>query len=268
MAQVAVRQFAGDIRFWEHGTGGVRTPVIPEPTDPQGNQPVECNALSFSYEAGDEISVVSKRRDSRYNQPIYTDTLPGTTSVSATLLEIPPIILARILYGSAANATVSAGSVTDASHTITSTALPYQLPHRLIKASPAPVFEKVATPSNIVLVEGTDYNLDVRRGQITFLSGGAVADDDVIEATYEYDAHVSIHIEGGAVPTKSFAITGDMQDRISGENGELRIPEARLTVDGEVDWLSSEPIQAVLAGACVVADGETAAYTFTVYSAP
>ncbi len=263
MAQVAVRQFAGDIRFWEFGTGAVRVPVILEPADPQRNQPVECNALSFSYEAGDEINVVSKRRDARYNQPIYTDTLPGTTSVSATLLEIPPIILARILYGSASSATVTSGTVTEAVHEVTTVATPFQLPHRMLTGTP--VFEKVGTP-NTALVAGTDYKVDLRRGQITWVSGVVTAGDD-IEVTYSYDAHVSITIEGGAVPTKSFYITGDMQDRISGKNGELRIPEARLTVDGEVDWLSSEPIQAVLTGACVVADGESAPYTFTEYGA-
>ncbi len=264
MAQVAVRQFAGDIRFWEFGTGAVRVPVILEPADPQRNQPVECNALTFGYEAGDDISVVSKRRDARYNQPIHTETLPGTTSVSATLLEIPPIILARILYGSASSATVSSGTVTEAVHEVTTVATPFQLPHRLLTGTP--VLEKVGTPSNTALVAGTDYKIDLRRGQITWVSSVVAAGDD-IEITYTYDAHVATTILGGAVPTKSFYITGDMQDRISGKNGELRIPEARLTVDGEVDWLSSEPIQAVLTGACVVADGEAAAYTFVEYGA-
>lgn len=265
MAQVAVRQFAGDIRFWEFGAGRTRVPVILEPNDPQGNQPIECDALSFSYEAGDEVNIVSKRRDARYNQPVYTDTLPGTTSMSATLLEIPPIILARILYGSSSTATVAAGSVTDATHVIANAAVPFQLPHRMLLDTPAPVFEKIATPTNIALVEGTDYRIDLRRGQITWI-GAQIEDGDEITESYSYGAHVSVTILGGSVPTKSFFITGDMQDRISGKNGELRIPEARLTVDGEVDWLSAEPIQAVLTGPCVVADGEPAPYTFVEYS--
>ena len=95
MAKPAIRQFAGDIRFWEVQNDGSRLPVIPEATDPDGNQPVETNALSFSYEPGDEQKIVSKRRDSRYNQPVHSETLPGTTSMSATLLELPPIMLAR-----------------------------------------------------------------------------------------------------------------------------------------------------------------------------
>ena len=58
-----------------------------------------------------------------------------------------------------------------------------------------------------------------------------------------------------------------MEDRISHENGELRIPEASLTVDGDVDWLSAEPIQATLTGDVLVANGESAPYTFTTYVA-
>ena len=265
MAKPAIRQLAGDIRFWEVQTNGSRLPVIPEANDPDGNQPVETNALSFSYEAGDEISVVSKRRDARYNQPIHSDQLPGTTNVSATLLELPPLILARILFGSGTGATVAAGSVTEGTETITVARLgvPLQLAYRLASSL---VVKKGAT----TLVEGTDYTVSaagLRRGQFMPVAGGAIEADDELDVAYSYAAQVSVKILGGATPTKKFYITGDMQDRITGENGELRIPEVSLSVDGDVDWLSSEPIQAVMTGTAVVADGEEAPYTFTTYKA-
>src|SRR5690606_22591003 len=113
MATPAVRQFAGDIRFWEKQPDSSLVAVIPEAADSTGNQPIETNALTFSYEAGAEVKVVSKRRDARYNQPIHSETLPGTTGVSATLLELPPLILARILFGEGSTATIASGSVTD-----------------------------------------------------------------------------------------------------------------------------------------------------------
>lgn len=261
--QPAVRQFAGDIRFWEIGAAGARVPVIPEPTDPTGNQPIETNSLVFGYEAGDEISVVSKRRDSRYNQPIHTETLPGSTTVTATLLEIPPLILARMLFGEGTTATVNAGAAEDVEHTIATAGVPYQLPHRMLLASPTPTVEKgVAT-----LVAGTDYNIDLRRGLLIPIAGGAIADGDELVLNYSYAAHVSTKIDGGATPTKSFYVDGDMQDRISGDNGELRIPQVNLSVDGDVDWLSAEPIQVTLTGTAVVAAGEDAPYTFEAYKA-
>ena len=89
MAQPKVRKFAGDLRFWEHGANGARIPVIPEPADKFGNQPLEQSSLTFSYEAGDSVEIKSKRRDARYQQIIHKDSNPGVTSVSITALEVP-----------------------------------------------------------------------------------------------------------------------------------------------------------------------------------
>jgi hypothetical protein len=262
MAKATVRQYSGDIRMWRKAADGSLIAVIPEPADSQGNQPIEVNAKTFSYEAGDEIKVVSKRNGSLYNQPIYTDTLPGTTSLSLNLLEIPPAIMARILYGTASDTSVVEGSVTDEVVTVADLAQPVQLPHRFIKATPAPVFTKGATP----LVAGTDYTLDARRGQFTAIAGGALVKGDAVKCSYSYDAVDATRILGGATPTESFYVTGDMQDRVSGEWGELEVFEARLTVDGEVDWLASEPISPTLAGPLVVPSGAPAPYVFTSYA--
>jgi len=262
MATPAVRQFAGDIRFWEIGAGGARKPVIPEPTDPTGNQPIETNSLVFGYEAGDEVNVVSKRRGARYNQPIHSETQPGTTNVTTTLLEVPPLILARMLFGEGTSGVVSAGAVSAVAHTVAVAGVPYQLPHRMLLASPAPVVSKDGDP----LTAGTDYVIDLRRGQLIAKSN-EITDGTELAISYSYGAHVSTKIEGGATPTKSFYIDGDMEDRISGENGELRIPQANLTTDGDVDWLSAEPIQVTLTGPVIVAAGETAPYTFETYRA-
>lgn len=258
-----VRQFAGDIRLWEEQANGQRIPVITDPTDLSGNQPIESSALTFSYEAGDEVKVVSKRRGARYNQPIHSEAQPGTTSVALTVLELPPLILARILYGEGTGATLAAGSVTDQALAIPTKDVPLQLPHRLLKTTPAPVVKNGAT----TLVAGTDYAIDYRRGQIVIKAAAVTVNDPDVTISYSYDAQVSTSIVGGATPTKRFYLTGDMEDRISGENGELRVPQVNLTVDGDVDWFSAEPIQATLTGDAVVAAGETAPYTFVAYKA-
>ncbi|MDG9765589.1 hypothetical protein N7585_23340, partial [Stenotrophomonas sp. GD04064] len=112
MAQPKVRKFAGDLRFWEHGANGARVPVIPEPADKFGNQPLEQSSLTFSYEAGDSVEIKSKRRDARYQQIIHKDSNPGVTSVSITALEVPPAILARMLYGTLVATQVAAGTAT------------------------------------------------------------------------------------------------------------------------------------------------------------
>lgn len=263
MAKPAIRQFAGDIRFWELDDDGTPIPVIPEAADAEGNQPVETNALTFGYEAGDEINVVSKRRDARFNQPVHSEQLPGTTTVTVTLLELPPLILARMLYGEGTTATVSAGAEPGEDVTVGELSVPIQLAKRHVSSV-------VVKKGEVTLVLNTDYTTSaagLRRGQIMPKAGGAIAKGDELEIAYSYAAQVSTTIVGGATPTKSFYITGDMEDRINEDDGELRIPQANLTVDGDVDWLSSEPIQVTLTGNVIVADGESAPYTFTAYKA-
>ena len=101
MATPQVRQFAGDVRLWLWKPDGSRVPVIPVDfaDDSSGNQPMEIDTLTFSYAKGEETKVLSKRRDSHYQQPINVSTLPGPTSAKITALECPPIMLARVLFG-------------------------------------------------------------------------------------------------------------------------------------------------------------------------
>lgn len=259
-----VRQLAGDFRFWEITESG-RVPVNPDADDPQGNRPLELDAKVFSYEAGEVTNVLSKRRDGRYQQIIHNDTLPGTPSVQLTALESPERIAALLFSGAITTGSVSAGSVSDAEHTVTSIDVPFQLPHRMLLASPAPVIEKVGTPTNIALVEGTDYEIDRRRGQITFLAQVTAADE--ISVSYSYAAHKQYTIVGGTTPTRSFYMTGDVQDRISGEDLELRVPRVNLSVNGDVDLLAAEPMKPQFSGPIVLAAGESAPYTLTGYKA-
>jgi len=259
--QPKVRKFAGDLRFYEHGAGANRIPVIPDSDDKFGNKPLEQSSLTFSYEAGDTTEVKSKRRDDRYGQIIHTDANPGTTGISVTALEVPPAILARMLYGSAVSSSVDAGTVSNQALTVYSKDAPIELGHRFIMASPAPVIKKGAE----TLEAGVDYDIDNRQGILIPLAEGDIAHGDALTVSYSYDGYLQTAINGGAVPNKAFMIMGDVQDRISGENGLLRIPQVDLTVDGDVDWFSDDPIQVTLTGSVIFRSEETALYTFKVY---
>ncbi len=262
--QPAVTKFGGDVRLYRKNANGSLTPVIPEPTDPSGNQPVEANAMVFSREEGEKIEIKSKRRGTRFNQPIYSEEEPGTASMSLTLLEVPPMIFARVLYGQAADeVAVASGAVTDAALAVTSKDRPLQLPHRMLKASPAPVvMDGVAT-----LVAGTDYTIDLRRGQVMILSAGVAVGDTGITISYSYDAYTHIVISGGGTPTEKFYVTGDMENRASGASGELEVYEWNASVDGEVDLFGSEPISPVLSGPLIIPSDKETPYTFTAYQA-
>lgn len=262
MTQPQVRQFAGDWRIWRlDPLTRALTAVIPEPTDPYGNQPIEIDALSFSYEAGDEVRVVSKRRGSKYNQAVYSDVLPGVTSLSVTALEIPTALFARILYSETADASVEAGEVENVNYAVGNAGTPIQLANRYIS-------DLVVKQGSATLAAGTDYKSDpdlLRRGQVVRIASGAMDPDLPISVSYSYSKLTGTRFLGGATPTDTFYIVGDLEDRISGEQGEMEIFEVKLTVDGDVDWMSAEPINPVLTGELVTPSDKPAPYVFTAY---
>lgn len=260
MARRTVRKFGGDIRFWRKATNGVLTPCVPEPTDPDLNQPIVTDTLSFSYEAGEEVSVTSKGRGADYGATVWSQTDPGVASISATLKEIPTSLLARILFGEASSIDVEEGSVTDAALVVTAKSVPLQLPHRYIKSTPAPVVNNGATE----LVAGTDYVLDRRRGTIVIIAAGITVGTS-LSIDYGFEAVTGTRVLGGTTVSETFYITGDMEDRVSGEQGELIVYEAQLTVDGEIDWLSAEPISPTFTGKLIKPVDAPAAYTFDLY---
>lgn len=258
MANPKPRQFAGDFRMWRKASDGTLTPVIPEPTDPYGNQPIETNAFNFGYEAGDEVALKSKRRDNAYNQIFHTDQQPGENSLSIQLQEMPVAILASVLRGVAVSTDVTAGTVTDEPFNVGEINAPIQLAHRYISSL---VVKKGAA----TLVAGTDYTFSLRRGQVIPIAAGAINEADELEISYSYAAVDGTLIQGGATPIQSFYIVGDMQDRISGDNGELTVYEVRLGVEDDIDWMSAEPISPTLTGKLIQPNGAPAPYTFELY---
>lgn len=260
MARVTVRQFAGDIRMWTIGGDGSKTPVIPESTDPDGNQPIETDGFTFGYEQGETTSLTSRRRDSRFGQTYFSQALPGQTSMTVTVREMPVPILARTLYGSAANADITAGTVTDANFVVTDKDVPIALPHRFVSASPAPVVKEEGT----ALTAGTHYVIDYRRGTI-WIKAPTVNVGDTLTLSYSYQAVTGTTILGGAVPEQDFYVTGDLQDRINSEDGMLDCWQARLTVDGDIDWLSTEPLSVTLTGPLITPVGKPSPYEFRTY---
>lgn len=264
MPAPAVTKFGGDVRLWRKAANGELIPVIPEPADPTGNQPIEANAMVFSREEGETVEVTSKRRGTRYNQPIYSEQEPGTTSMSLTLLEVPPLILGRVLFGQAAQeVSVAAGSVSEATVTGVVKDRPIQLPHRYLSATPVPVVEA----GGAALVAGVDYTLDLRRGQLMLLDPDIEDGATDVTISYTYAGYSYIDIAGGGTPTETFYVTGDMENRVTGDDGELVVYEWRASVDGEVDLFGSEPISPTLTGPCIVPSDQAAPYNFRVITA-
>lgn len=57
----------------------------------------------------------------------------------------------------------------------------------------------------------------------------------------------------------------DGENTVTGEKGILRIPCAKLAADGDFDWFKDDFNTASFKGTAVLADGNTAPYSFEVY---
>jgi hypothetical protein len=268
MAQVQTRKFGGDIRLWKRGDAGVLTPVIPEAADPQGNQPIEANVMTFAYDRPDPENITSKRRGNRYGQIVTSVQEPGTSSCNITLLEVPDSIVQRLVHGLGTITDVVGGSVSAGTLDLPANkTLPIKLPHKNLSASPAPVIENEAGDKTYVV--GDDYRLDLVHGLLIIPSGSDIITDAETKLTvsYTYGGYRRNLIAGGGAPTEGFFITGDMEDRETGANGLLTIPHAELGVTNDVDWFSDTIIQPELGGNIIMADGYDAPYLFDLVTA-
>ena len=251
-----VLQFEGDIRMSILSALGALTPVNPDATDPHGNVPVEASASVFTYEAGDERSVTSKRRD-RFNQTVWAESDPGQSSLSLTLVAIPPALLARVFYGEGAEVAVTAGAVTDEDLTVTEKGVPLSLAKRDWTAA---AVEVTNAAGSTTYVEGTDYTVDRLRGQITVKTGSTIVVDDVLKVSYTNVAYQLLSIRGGVKPNENFYITGDMLNRPGKQDMSLEIYQATLSTDGDFDLFSSEPLTLTLTGPLITPEGKTEPY--------
>lgn len=259
-----VKQFEGDFRLWKKASNGDLTPVLPSDTDPQGNIPVEANAAVFSYAPGDEKKITSKRRD-RYEQTIYSELLPGESSLSLTLLELPGAILARIFYGDQAETSVVSGTITAAPTTITLANTWYSLGHRYFNPAVAVVVKDVTDTTTYV--EGEDYILDRRNGQIKIPATGSDIDPgDVVHVSGSYLAYKVLTIRGGVQPQETFYITADMLNRPDKQDMSIEIYEAKLGNDGDVDLFSSDPLTATMTGPLITPSDKNEPYVVRAYT--
>jgi hypothetical protein len=258
MARNKVLQFEGDIRMWliDPATSAL-TPVVADAADIYGNIPIEASASVFGYEAGEQVNVLSKRRD-RYNQAIYSEQQPGQSTLSLTLVAVPPAILASVFYGAAADVTVTGAAVEDEVVTFTATELSQPLDNTYIAESPAPV---VTGPSGTpTYVAGTDYVIDRRLGRIRRLAGGAITATGSVEVSYTHTSFTLVRIRGGVQPQRNFQIEGDFINRPDQGDMRLTVWNAALSTDGEVDLFAAEPITVTLAGPLITPEDKTEPY--------
>ena len=258
MALNKVLQFEGDIRMWliDPATSAL-TPVVADAADIYGNIPIEASASVFGYEAGEQVNVLSKRRD-RYNQAIYSEQQPGQSTLSLTLVAVPPAILASVFYGAAADITVTGTALTGIAVTFSASALSQPLGHTYIAASPAPVVTNVG--GSTTYVAGTDYVIDRRLGRIRRLPGGSIPATGEVRVACTTTTFTLVRIRGGVQPQRNFRLEGDFKNRPDQGDMRLTVWDAALSTDGEVDLFAAEPITITLTGPLITPEDKTEPY--------
>jgi hypothetical protein len=258
MARNKVLQFEGDIRMSliDPATSAL-TPVLADAADIYGNIPIEASASVFGYEAGDQVTVLSKRRD-RYNQAIYSEQQPGQSTLSLTLVAVPPAILASVFYGAAADVTVTGAALTGIAVTFSASELSQPIGHTYIAASPAPVVTNVG--GSTTYVAGTDYVIDRRLGRIRRLASGAIGATGEVRIACTTTTYTLVRIRGGVQPQRNFQIEGDFINRPDQGDMRLTVWNAALSTDGEVDLFSGEPITVTLTGPLITPEDKTEPY--------
>lgn len=255
-----VLQFEGDLRMSIITALGALVAVNPDDADPFGNFPVEASAAIFGYEKGEVRQVLTKRRGV-YNQAIYSDEDPGQSNISITLVAVPGALIARAFYGEGAESSVTGAAVVDEAITVTAKEVFLPLSKRYLDNTiPAVVKHTSGSPT---YVAGTDYTIDYVRGGILIKTASAITVSASIKVSYTHKSYTLTAIRGGVKPTEKFYITGDMLNRPGKQDMALEIYEANLSVDGDVDLFSSDPLTVTLKGTLTVPAGKTEPYKAT-----
>lgn len=70
--------------------------------------------------------------------------------------------------------------------------------------------------------------------------------------------HAVKPIDANTLQSLDLEIFLDGKDRISGKNGSLTIPHAKLSADGEINWFSDDWWESGLTGTVVKEEGKSA----------
>jgi hypothetical protein len=108
--------------------------------------------------------------------------------------------------------------------------------------------------------EGTDYEVNTRQGLVRALSGGAIADDDVLHLTVTSGDVTGERVSGALRSQINVKILLDGKNLATGEDITVIVPRATLNADNEVDFLSEDYAGVTLTGILVKLDSESAPY--------
>ena len=178
---------------------------------------------------------ISKARGS-YGKTVDEDIAPKPTKVSLGFNRSSSKLLAIAFQGTAADNTVTGGTITDE-------AIIFKLDQWVAVSQSNLSAVVIATK-----VDGTDYEVHPRLNMIKALSTGSSTDNEALNFSATFGAIDSKQIKGGTRSKITFQIVMDGKNRIGGKDFTLRIPEITLRNDADSDQLSDDFLELKFAG--------------------
>lgn len=180
---------------------------------------------------------------------------PATVSIRGD--EMSAQVLALALLGTAAAATQTEGTVSEAALTLKHDVWA-QLPHAYIETAGFVLTDDGAVQT---FVEGTDYMVNRRLGWVMALSTGAIEESEVLEVSYGYaDATGSI-VSGGNSPDIRGRLVMDGKNLATGRDIIVDCDEAILAPSEELDLAAEGYVAVQLEGKLRTVPPKTSPYT-------
>lgn len=198
---------------------------------------------------------ISKDKD-EYGQVIASAAINKPADLSVVIREITGRALAMSLQGSVSEMSQGSGSV--ASQDATAKIGKFiELGKRNIASAGFLVKDSTEVTTYTL---NTDYRVNYAAGFVEILAGGAITEGQALKITYDHGAVDAAKVLGATVPQVKGKLVLDGRNLMTGRPTFITIWDATLTAEGEVDFMSDDPIELTMKGRMTTPAGKTAPF--------
>ena len=201
------------------------------------------------------IEQISKDKG-QYGQITGSAAINKPAEFSLTIADLTGSALAMALQGADAAYSQGGGTVTDEAVTAKLGKF-IDLSKQNITAASVVVTNSGDT---VTYVEGTDYNVNYAMGWLEILESGSITADEALLVDFAHGAISGTKVKGGTVPSVKGKLELDGNNLFDGTPLSVTIWEVTLTADGEVDFMSDQPIELAMKGKMVTPAGKDAPF--------
>lgn len=236
---------AGDVYIDRFTDQGVATGLI---------GPLNTDALTITQAI--EEKTQTSRMKTTFGQTRASVNMPSPPTIKIGFQDQPAEIFAMALLGDVSTLTEGAQTVTDEPITVVEGKW-VDLAYRNLTAASVGVDDVTDTTT---YVEGTDYEINYAYGLIRAITGGAIADGDVVHVDYGTTALSGERITGATRPNVTCRIVLDGRNLATGKDVHFEAWQCSIGPDGEVDLNSGEFITTSLTGTMVTPSGKASPF--------